>query len=321
MEEEKTLAEEKNLKTEAPTKKKGGRGCLIAVLVFFGFLFLLSITISLASLFTRGKFFAEVRGIQQVAVIRIEGQISGDYLNTTGASPDNVIEQLRDAEEDPTIKAIVLRINSPGGSAAASQEIAREIRRVRKPVVASIADVGASGAYWIASACDKIVCSPASSIGSIGVIMIIPNYEELLKKVGLKQITITKGKYKDIGNPARPMTDEEKELLEKQIEIVYEQFISEISKDRKLSRKKVESVATGQVFVGEEALRLRLVDKLGNFRDAVLLAGNLAGIKGEPDIREMYPTPKSFFDLLKFLISGAKIIENMRLSMGVPVIR
>lgn len=315
------MEEEKVRKPDVSQEKKKGRGCLIAVIVFFGFLFLLSIVVSFMSLYSGGELLERIRSVQQVGIIRIEGQISGDHLTASGTSPDSIISQLREAEKDPLIKAVVIRINSPGGSAAASQEIAREIKRMKKPVVASISDVGASGAYWIASACDKIVASPASSVGSIGVIMIIPNFEELLKKVGVKQITIAKGKYKDIGNPARPMTEEERKLLMKQLDIVYNQFVSEISKNRKISRKKAESLATGQIFVGEEALKNGLVDELGNYRDAVLLAGKLAGIKEEPEIKEMYPRPTSLYDLLKFLISGAKIIENMRLSMGVPVIR
>lgn len=230
----------------------------------------------------------------QVALIRIEGVIAGGeggsgVLGGRVTSPEQVIKLLKQAEEDSRVKAILLRINSPGGSAAAGQEIYEAVRRVRKekPVVASISDQGASAAYMIASAADKIVANPASLVGSIGVIMEVTNYEELLDKLGVKFITITQGKYKDIGNPARPMKPEERKFLQEQTRIVYEQFIEDVAEGRGMDKKEVERLATGLFWVGTEAKKLGLVDEIGNYEDAVRIAGELGDIEGEPHVVEM----------------------------------
>jgi protease-4 len=256
-----------------------------------------------------------------IAIVRIEGVISasgaeGGIFGTAGPYPEDVIFQLKKAEKDFAVKAVLLRVNSPGGTAAASQEIYREVRKMKKPVIASVGDVSASGAYYIASAADEIVASPASEVGSIGVILQLPNLEGLLDKLGVKYVFITRGKYKDIGNPTRPLQPEEREILEDQAEAVYEQFILDVARARNLPVDRVRELATGLTYLGTEALELRLIDRLGNFQDAIDLAAKMGKIKGEPGVVE-YGAP-SLLDLVRNLIrtrsSGFDqlLIRNLR---------
>lgn len=251
---------------------------------------------------------------ESIALIRIEGVISdsqsSSLLYGEGTEPEKIIHQLHKAEEDPNIKAIIFRINSPGGTAAASQEIYREIMRIKKPIISSVGDICASGAYYIASATDWIVANEASSVGSIGVIMQFPNYQGLYEKLGIKTETFTKGKYKDLGSPARGLTDEEKRLIDKELEVVYQQFIRDVAKGRDMTEKNVEELATGFVFVGSESFNLKLIDELGNYQDAINKAVELGQIKGKPTIID-FKRP-TFFDTFLFnIISGLK---NMILS-------
>ncbi|MCJ7727181.1 MAG: signal peptide peptidase SppA, partial [Actinobacteria bacterium] len=157
-----------------------------------------------------------------------------------------------------------------------------EIKKMEKPVVVSVSDTCASGAYYVASAADRIIANRSSSVGSIGVIMQIPNYEDLYEKLGLKYTTIKQGKYKDIGSPDRPLTKEEMKLLEAQLKEIYRQFISDVAEARSMDVSEVEELATGWVFLGTEALELGLIDEIGNYKDAINIAAELGGIKGEP---------------------------------------
>ncbi|MFZ3085086.1 MAG: signal peptide peptidase SppA, partial [Candidatus Hydromicrobium sp.] len=192
--------------------------------------------------------------------------------------------QLDEADKNPNVKAILLRVNSPGGSPAASQEIYEEIKKMEKPVVVSVSDTCASGAYYVASAADRIIANRSSSVGSIGVIMQIPNYEDLYEKLGLKYTTIKQGKYKDVGSPDRPLTKEEMKLLEAQLKEIYRQFIADVAEARSMDVSEVEELATGWVFLGTEALELGLIDDIGNYKDAINIAAELGGIKGEPNV-------------------------------------
>lgn len=244
-----------------------------------------------------------------VAVIHIEGVIAsssdgGLLTGSTAATPETLIKQIREANKDRRVGAILLRIDSPGGSAAASQEIYREIKRSKKPVVASIGDVGASGGYYIASAADEIVASPASIVGSIGVIMTAVNLEELYKKLGISFVVITKGKYKDIGSESRPMTDEERKILEEQATIIYEQFIDDVAKARNVPREEIAELATGLYWTGSRAKELGLVDQMGNYQDAVRIAGKLGKIEGEPQVIS-YDQP-TFWEILTQATSEAR---------------
>lgn len=220
--------------------------------------------------------------------IRLEGVISAEkYSSLFGGvtvTPEEIISQLDEAGKNPNVKAILLRVNSPGGSPAASQEIYEEIKKMEKPVVVSVSDTCASGAYYVASAADRIIANRSSSVGSIGVIMQIPNYEDLYEKLGLKYITIKQGKYKDVGSPDRPLTKEEMKLLEAQLKEIYRQFISDVAEARKMDISDVEDLATGWVFLGTEALELGLIDDIGNYKDAINIAAELGGIKGEPNV-------------------------------------
>ena len=218
--------------------------------------------------------------------IRLEGVISAEkYSSLFGAktvTPEEIISQLDEAEKNPNVKAILIRVNSPGGSPAASQEIFEEIRKIEKPVVVSVSDTCASGAYYVSSAADRIIANRSSSVGSIGVIMQIPNYEDLYEKLGLKYTTIKQGKYKDVGSPDRPLTSEEIKLLEAQLKEIYRQFIADVAEARSMDVSEVEELATGWVFLGTEALELGLIDDIGNYKDAINIAAELGGIKGEP---------------------------------------
>lgn len=210
-----------------------------------------------------------------VAVVTVQGVIedSADTVRTLDRLTDNA-----------SIHAVVLRVDSPGGGVAPSQEIYDALGRLRdkKPVVASLGGLAASGGYYIASACDAIVANPGTLTGSIGVIMETGNVAELMKKVGLEGVVVKAGKYKDIGSPLRPMTDEERRLLEGLLENVHGQFIAAVAKGRHLPAEDVRKLADGRIFSGQQALDLKLVDQLGGLRDAVELAAKRAGIPGEP---------------------------------------
>jgi protease-4 len=227
-------------------------------------------------------------GTDSIYLIKMEGVISGSQssglLGGASITPENIIEELIIAEKNPGVKAIIIRVNSGGGSAAASQEIFEELRKIKKPVVVSVGDICASGAYYISCAADKIVANRSSSIGSIGVIMQITNLEELYKKLGITYTTVKAGKYKDAGSPDRPLTDEELGLLQEQTFKVYDQFINDVAQSRNIPVEKVKEIATGWVYLGTEALDLGLIDKIGTYKDAEMLAAELAGIKGEPNV-------------------------------------
>jgi protease-4 len=241
-----------------------------------------------------------------VAVIYIDGEIAGVAASglTGGASvtPEQVISQLKRAEQDASVKAILLRIDSPGGTASASSEIAMEVQRVKKPIVASIGDVGASGAYMIASQCDEIICTGSSDVGSIGVIMQVGDYSALLDKLGVKFISIHEGEFKDAGAPWRSLTATETAMLESDIKLVYDEFISIVAKGRKMSDADVRKLATGWAWPGTRAKELGLVDTIGNYSDAVAAAGKRGKIAGEPRI--VTYTDESLPALLRSLTSA-----------------
>ncbi len=216
---------------------------------------------------------------KRIAVIDISGVI---------LSPDDIDTQLRRFGDDDSVKAIILHINSPGGGAAASQEIYHEVLRVRqarhKVVVASVESVGASGAYYIASACDKIYANEASVVGSIGVIMEWTNYGELLKWAKLKNVTISRGDLKDAGDPSRDLTPQEQAYFQALVDNMYGQFIHDVASGRHTTEDKIKPLATGQVWTGQQALPLGLIDKIGGYRTALLDTAHQVGISGEPTI-------------------------------------
>ena len=203
---------------------------------------------------------------------------------------------------DSSVRAVVLRLDSPGGGVAASQEIYDAVLRLhdeKKPVIASMGGVAASGAYYIACAADSIVSNPGTLTGSIGVIMSFPNTEELFRKVGVRFEVVKTGKFKDIGSLSRPMTPEEKDLLNGVLSSVYEQFVSAIADGRGMQRSDILPYADGRIFSGKQALDLGFVDRLGNLDDAVQLAGDLAGIKGRPVVVRKERRRVSVLDLFQ----------------------
>ncbi len=218
-------------------------------------------------------------GNHAIAVIDISGVI-------TDADTEKVDKELERYGSNDSIKAIILHIDSPGGGAAASQEIYHEVMRVReqkhKVVVASVESVGASGAYYIASACDKIYANPASVVGSIGVIMEWTNYGDLLKWAKLKHVTISHGELKDAGDPTRDMTPQEQTYFQSLVDNMYGQFVHDVAVGRHSTDAKITPLATGQVWTGEEAQSLGLIDAQGGFRMALIDTAREVGIKGEP---------------------------------------
>ncbi len=252
------------------------------------------IVIVLGVLFVLGRgaaFFSRsvpIVGGAEIGVVRISGVI---------LSSRKAIHQIRALARDPKVKAILLRINSPGGAVVPSQDIYEEVLKARKsgkPVVASIGTVGASGAYYIASACDRILASSGSLTGSIGVIMELAQFEELMKKVGIQSEVMKSGALKDAGSPFRPMTTEEKAYLQTVLDEMHRQFIRDVAKGRHLSVATLEPLADGRVFTGASAVGNHLVDALGDYEDAVDVAAKMAHISGKPEIRR-FPE-KTFFD-------------------------
>lgn len=267
-----------------------GIGLLILLLIF-GVAFLL------------GK--REQFGGPKVALLEVDG-IIGDS--------EGIIEQIRRHIENQTVRAFVIRINSPGGGVAASQEIYEEIKKIRqvheKPVVASLSTVGASGGYYIAAAADKIVANPGSITGSIGVIIQIPNLSDLLQKVGIRSVVIKSGPYKDMASATRDLTVEERQLLQQVIDDIHDQFIQAVAEGRGLPRERIETVADGRILSGRQALELGLVDQLGNLQDAIETAARMGGIPGKPQIVQI---EEREFSLLRFLLGSTATVWGQKL--------
>ena len=241
---------------------------------------------------------------KEVALIRVEGIItsgrgSSGLFGGGSVGSERVVDTLEAFRKDKRVKAGVIRIDSPGGSPAGSQEIYREIMRVRdggKKITVSMGDVAASGGYYVASAADKIFADPATITGSIGVIMQTSDIHDLLNRVGIQMGAIKSGKYKDMGSPSRPMTPEERKILQNLSDDVYEQFISDVSIGRRkvMSKDEVRKLADGRVYTGRQALGLKLVDKLGTMEEALEYAARDVGIKGEYDVVEYGRNPGFF---------------------------
>lgn len=237
-------------------------------------------------------------GKDGVAIVRVEGPILDSY---------QTVEELKTFAEDPLVKAIVVRIDSPGGGVAPSQEIYNAVKRVRKEknktVIASMGTVAASGGYYIAVATDRILANPGTLTGSIGVIMQLANFQDLLEKIGVKNVVVKSGKFKDIGSPFRPMQDEDRKLLQLVMDDVHRQFIDAVAEGRSMDQAEVEQLADGRVFTGQQAKSILLVDDIGDLHDAIKLAGELGGIEGEPRVMET-SKPFSFRNLLENTFLG-----------------
>lgn len=235
-----------------------------------------------------------------VAVIPIQGEIayqSSDILGGEITNPETIKQEIKEAEEDSSVAAILLEINSPGGSAVASEEVMYAVRDCKKPVVVWISDVGASGAYLAASAADKIVATPSSSVGSIGVILGITDLSRLYQNIGINRYSITGGEYKDMGAEYRPLTTEERNMLQEMVNQDYEYFISLVAENRKLDPAYVRSIAEGKIYTGRQAKEIKLIDELGNKKHALDLAAQLGGIRGRYQVITIKP-PQTLETLL-----------------------
>ena len=227
----------------------------------------------------------------RVAIVELEGIIT---------DVDDIVRELKAHRENPAVRAVVVRINSPGGVVGPTQELHDAILRMRqagKPVVASLGAVAASGGYYTAVACDRIYANPGTLTGSIGVIMQLANVEQLMKKVGVEYVVVKSGAFKDIGNMGRAMTPEERRVLQALLDDVHAQFIGAVAAGRKLERDEVARFADGRVFSGVQAKDLKMVDALGGLEDAVLAAAKLAGIPSPPNVIQ----PKRHFSILDLL--------------------
>lgn len=284
----------------APEKRPMSAGAKWAIGLGIAFVLLTLLScVGLVAVMSADTGLGAVTG-DSIALIHIDGVIAGTGTIYDGvSSPEYILDQLDQALSDESVQAILLRIDSPGGTVAASQEISLAVRRAaeEKPVVASIGDVGASGAYMVAAQCTEIVASPGSSVGSIGVIMEIPNVAGLMDKLGVQFTTLTQGEHKDVGSPFRSVTATESVMLTEQMAIAYDQFIADVAEGRQMTEAEVRELATGWVWLGSEAIDLGLIDTLGNFDDAVDRAADLGGIEGDPYL-VTYEADYAFEDLL-----------------------
>jgi protease-4 len=275
-------------------------GCLITVIVVLLFL---GATILGLALLSKSDLLAK----DKVGVVEVKGLIADSRA---------VIKQLQRYERDSHIKAIVVRINSPGGAVGPSQEILREIEKVKrkKKVVASLGTLAASGGYYIACGANLIMANRGTATGSIGVIMQFANVEALTKKLGLDFFNLKAGRYKDVGSPFRPMTKEEQAYMQGLVDNIYQQFLRDVSRNRKIPLAKLKTIAEGKIYTGEEAKALGLVDEFGNLPDAIERAGRMGGIKGR--VEAVYPE-KEGFSLLRLLL-GQDTEERLSSSLSFP---
>ena len=277
-------------------------GCLVTTLAVLFFIGLSGIVLALLG---KGNFFGPR---ERVGVVEIKGLLTDSRT---------AIKQLDRYRDDDSIKAIVLRINSPGGAVGPAQEILREVEKVRtkKKIVASLGTVAASGGYYIASGANLIMANRGTATGSIGVLMQFTNMEGLSKKLGLDFFNLKSGRYKDVGSPFRTMSPEDKAYLQGFLDNIYKQFISDVAHNRKIPLAKMKTLAEGRIYTGEEAKEVGLVDEFGNLADAIERAGRLGGIKGK--VKAVY-AEKEGFSFLRLLL-GQEAEESLsNLSLPYP---
>lgn len=276
-------------------KPKIGRGLIWIV---GGGFFLLSVLVLLS--FLSGR---EGPGGGKIGLVEIEGVI---------LDSKEVLQQLDKHQNNRSIKAVVVRINSPGGGVAAAQEIHEELEKTRlqhrKPVIVSMGSLAASGGYYIACASDRIFANPGSITGSIGVIMQLTNISQLLQKVGVKSVVIKSGEHKDMGSMVKEMTAEEKRLFQEVLDDAYNQFIEAVVSGRKMNKERVQELADGRIFTGRQAKSLGLVDELGDLPDAINFAAQMAGIRGKPKV---VLEKKRRLSLLDFLLGSSTLGSSL----------
>ena len=258
------------------------RPVLVILITALGLGVLFVAVLYLAAVVSGGKGqkpMAPLSSMEKVALVKVEGVL---------ITASQIVDEINEYADDSSIKAIIIRIDSPGGGVVPSQEIYNAVLNARKErkkkVVISMGSVAASGGYYIAAAADRIVANPGTLTGSIGVKMEFANVEKLLEKIGIKGMVVKAGEYKDIGSPYRDMSEQEKKLLQAVIDDVHVQFIEAVSKGRNLPEAEVRAIADGRILTGRQALQLKLVDQLGDLDDSIAAAAELVGIKGKPKV-------------------------------------
>ncbi len=267
---------------------------LIVVVLFTGVAFMVLVKALRTNNDQYVRFETSGKSREKIAVVNL------DY---TILSSQNFVRQMKMYGEDNSIKAIILRVDSPGGGTAMSHEMYEAVKKVRdggKPVIVSVASICASGAYYVSCGTSLIVANPSSIVGSIGVISQYVTFKELADKIGIKAVTVKSAESKDIGNPFRDATEKDRTEIQDVIDDTYDLFVGIVSAERKISIDSVKMLATGRVYTGRQAQKYRMVDSLGTFEDAIRIAGRMAHIDGEPTlVREK--TRRNVFD---YLIGG-----------------
>ena len=265
--------------------------------------------------FTGAFFFAYWSGGDSRALSILAGEGIG-VLQIEGAIDDarEVLRELKRFKEAPWIKAVVVRIDTPGGAVAPTQEIFEAMQKTKKlkPLIASMGSMATSGGYYIASACDKIVANPGTLTGSIGVIMQLGNVEELMKKIGVKGLNIKSGPNKDIGSPFAPLSAEGREILQSLVDNVHSQFVSAVARGRGMDENKVRQLADGRVYSGAQAKELGLIDQFGTLEDAIDLAAKRVGIDASPAVYYSRAEQERWWEKLFFGMFGRKFSNHER---------
>ena len=247
---------------------------------------------------------------ERVGIVEISGIID---------EPESVLRQIKAFRKDESVRAVVVRVNSPGGGVSPSQEIYAGLVKLReeaeKPVVASMGSVAASGGYYVACAADSILASPGSLTGSIGVLIEFPDFQEVLKKVGIGFEVIKSAEHKDIGSPFRRITEKERGILQEMVDDVFDQFVEVVSSERQLSRDSVLAFADGRIFSGRQACHLGLVDRTGDFQDAIDTAGRMCGLGENPKTVRLRKRRPSWLDLIN---DTATRLQNPASVIGSP---
>ena len=284
------------------------RVVLLTILIYVG---LLGVFVVVISVFLRAPEGGGLALGPRVAIVELEGVI---------LDVDDLVRDLKSHRKNPLVRAVVVRINSPGGVVGPTQELSRavqELRRAGKPVVASLGAVAASGGYYVAVAADSIYANPGTLTGSIGVIMQMANLENVMKKVGVDYVVVKAGQFKDIGNLSRAMTAEERRVLQSLLDDVHRQFIDAVAEGRKLDRARVVQFADGRVFSGAQVKALAMVDEMGGLEEAINAAAKLAGIEGSPKIIQ----PRRRFSVMDLLRSQLGLAGVANLVPGLPIFK
>ncbi len=277
----------------------------LAGFIFLCVLFLVSMVIAKALM---GDMDEKITDKQGVGLVEVKGMI---------LDSKETIRQLRYFYKQDKVKAVVLRVDSPGGVVAPSQEINAEVARfaAKKKIIVSMGSLAASGGYYISAPATLIYANPGTITASIGVILKLSNIETLMDKIGIKSYTLKTGKYKDSGSPVRRLTEEDRAMLQAVISNTHEQFIRAVAKGRKLPVAEVRKIADGRILSGEQAKECKLVDRLGTLQDAIEEAGKLSGIKDEPEIILPPKKKTSYWDVLAEGAEGA-VSKNLERATG-----